>query len=55
MEQVQTVLGPVPVERLGVTLMHEHLVIGWPGWVFDPLARFDRMRVTSLLLERYVS
>jgi phosphotriesterase-related protein len=52
MKQVQTVLGPVPVERLGVTLMHEHLVLGWPGWVFDPLARFDRMQVTSLLIKR---
>ena len=52
MKQVQTVLGPVPVEQLGVTLMHEHLVIGWPGWIFDPLARFDRMKVTSLLIER---
>jgi phosphotriesterase-related protein len=52
MKQVQTVLGPVPVTQLGVSLMHEHLVIGWPGWVFDPLARFDRMKVTSLLIER---
>jgi phosphotriesterase-related protein len=52
MEQVQTVLGPVPVEQLGITLMHEHLVVGWPGWVFDPLARFDRMRITSMLIER---
>ena len=52
MQQVQTVLGPVPVEQLGITLMHEHLVIGWPGWVFDPLARFDRMRITSMLIER---
>jgi phosphotriesterase-related protein len=52
MKQVQTVLGPVPVEQLGVTLMHEHLVIGWPGWVFDPLARFDRMKVTGILVER---
>ncbi|RPJ25261.1 MAG: phosphotriesterase, partial [Planctomycetaceae bacterium] len=52
MKQVQTVLGPVPVDQLGITLMHEHLVIGWPGWVFDPLARFDRMRVANLLIER---
>ena len=52
MKQVQTVLGPIPVEQLGISLMHEHLVIGWPGWVFDPLVRFDRMRVTSMLIER---
>jgi hypothetical protein len=52
MKQVQTVLGPISVEQLGVSLMHEHLVIGWPGWVFDPLARFDRMKVTAMLIER---
>jgi phosphotriesterase-related protein len=52
MKQVQTVLGPVSVEQLGVTLMHEHLVIGWPGWVFDPLARFDRLKVAGMLVER---
>jgi phosphotriesterase-related protein len=52
MKQVQTVLGPVPIEQLGVTLMHEHLVIGWPGWIFDPLARFDRMKVASQLINR---
>jgi phosphotriesterase-related protein len=52
MKHVQTVLGPVAVDQLGVTLMHEHLVVGWPGWVFDPLARFDRMRVSGRLVER---
>jgi phosphotriesterase-related protein len=52
MKQVQTVLGPVPVDQLGITLMYEHLVIGWPGWVFDPLARLDRMKVANLLIER---
>src|SRR5919106_4738941 len=49
MKPVQTALGPVPVEQLGVTLMNEHLVIGFPGWVFDPFARFDRVRIASLL------
>ncbi len=52
MKQVQTVLGPVPVDNLGMTLVHEHLVIGWPGWVFDPLARFDRLKVTGMLVDR---
>ncbi len=31
-QQVQTVTGPIPPERLGRTLMHEHLQIGYPGW-----------------------
>ncbi len=52
MKQVQTVLGPVPVDQLGVTLMHEHLLIGFPGWVFDPAARFDRSKVTTMLIDR---
>ncbi|MBI3327900.1 MAG: phosphotriesterase [Nitrospinae bacterium] len=52
MKHVQTVLGLVPVDQLGVTLMHEHLLIGWPGWVFDPIVRFERVRVTNQLVER---
>lgn len=36
-EQVNTVCGPIPVAQLGVTLMHEHLVIGYPGWEADTL------------------
>ena len=34
---VNTVTGPIPVDRLGVTLMHEHLVMGIPGWQADTL------------------
>ncbi|MER8457703.1 hypothetical protein NKH17_32900 [Mesorhizobium sp. M1334] len=47
---VQTVTGPIPVERLGRTLMHEHLFIAFPGAWFDPLAKFDRAE----LIERAV-
>jgi phosphotriesterase-related protein len=36
-ELVNTVCGPIPVADLGVTLMHEHLVIGYPGWEADTL------------------
>jgi predicted metal-dependent phosphotriesterase family hydrolase len=28
---VNTVTGPLPVDELGVTLMHEHIVIASPG------------------------
>ncbi len=42
MATVATVLGPVDCSDLGVTLIHEHLLIGWPGWDRDPRARFDR-------------
>jgi phosphotriesterase-related protein len=36
-EFVNTVTGPVRVEDLGVTLMHEHVLIGYPGWEADTL------------------
>ncbi len=32
MRTVQTVSGGCTPEDLGPTLMHEHLLIGWPGW-----------------------
>lgn len=32
---VQTVTGPVDVEKLGTTLMHEHFVFGFPGYQGD--------------------
>ena len=34
---VNTVTGAIPVSELGCTLMHEHLVIGYPGWEADTL------------------
>ncbi len=35
---VNTVLGPIAPENLGVTLMHEHLIYGYPGWQDDSAA-----------------
>ncbi len=35
MKTAMTVLGPVPVEELGVTSMHEHFVYGFPGHACD--------------------
>jgi phosphotriesterase-related protein len=32
MRAVQTVGGACAPEELGTTLMHEHLLVGWPGW-----------------------
>ncbi len=45
MPKINTVLGPVDAESLGLTLPHEHIVASYPGWECDPLARpvdFDR-------------
>lgn len=56
---VQTVLGPVEPSELGRTLVHEHLLIGWPGWHLDHRHRFDRTaalrrctEICSRLIER---
>jgi phosphotriesterase-related protein len=34
--EVQTVLGPIPPEDLGVTLMHEHLLLDATPWFKEP-------------------
>ena len=36
--RINTATGPVSVNDLGKTLMHEHLVIGFPGWDSDTAA-----------------
>ncbi len=49
----QTVLGPVPVDQLGKTLMHEHLMIGWPGWESDAAAPpYNRKETAKLCIDR---
>jgi phosphotriesterase-related protein len=39
---VQTVTGPVRPEDLGRTLIHQHLVFGYPGWENAVLSPFDK-------------
>ena len=50
---VHTVLGPCRTSDLGVALMHEHLLIGWPGWENDAAAQpMSRAEVRRLCVER---
>lgn len=43
MDTVNTVTGTCTPGELGRTLVHEHLMVGYPGWNMDALAgRFDR-------------
>lgn len=43
MEKVNTVTGTCTPAELGRTLVHEHLLVGYPGWYMDELApRFQR-------------
>ncbi len=61
MGQVQTVLGPVDADRLGVTLMHEHVFVlspeiqqNWPtGWdeeqgVADAVVRLNELAAAGV-------
>src|SRR5437899_7794181 len=50
---INTVLGPCKPDDLGVTLMHEHLLIGWPGWETDTAAPpFKRKETLKLCVDR---
>lgn len=48
-QSIQTVTGPIPASALGRTLMHEHMMIGYPGWESDTIRpgprRSDMVRV----------
>jgi phosphotriesterase-related protein len=50
--EVNTVLGAISPDELGVTLVHEHIVFGYPGWYGDTVARFDRDQVKAAAVER---
>lgn len=52
MGSVNTVLGPISAERLGKTLVHEHIIGGYPGWECDALARpYDREKIVSICIK----
>ncbi|RWK11047.1 MAG: phosphotriesterase-related protein [Mesorhizobium sp.] len=51
---IQTVTGPISVESLGRTLMHEHLFIAFPGAWFDPFVKFDRPALIEEAVRRLV-
>ena len=58
MQTVQTVGGPCAPGDLGLTLMHEHLLVGWPGWeayaAEDRAARRERVaRCVDRMRELY--
>jgi phosphotriesterase-related protein len=48
---VNTVTGQIPPKDLGITLMHEHVVFGYPGWSGDcTLAPYDRKAALAAAL-----
>ncbi|OHD69381.1 MAG: hypothetical protein A2W19_05580 [Spirochaetes bacterium RBG_16_49_21] len=51
MAKINTVLGPISSDDLGLVLAHEHIVAAYPGWECDPLSRpYDRERIASICL-----
>ncbi len=50
---INTVLGTCTPDDLGATLMHEHLLIGWPGWETDTAAPpFERRETLKMCIDR---
>lgn len=52
MPDVMTVTGPVPAERLGRVLVHEHIRISYPGDWLDPNLTYDRTRCVETAVDR---
>lgn len=53
MDRLNTVTGAVSPDDLGLTLVHEHLLIGYPGWAMDALApAFRRADAASRGVDR---
>ena len=50
--QVQTVLGPIDTADLGTTLVHEHVVMAYPGDQLDPAWSWDREATVELAVQR---
>jgi len=53
MRDVQTVTGRCAPDALGLTLVHEHLLVGWPGWEAEaPADRAARGEHVARCVER---
>ena len=53
MKTINTVTGTITTDKLGTTLMHEHLLVGWAGWELDCKApRFDRKAALKGAIDR---
>jgi phosphotriesterase-related protein len=49
-QQVETVLGSVGADELGVVLVHEHVMVDWIGAAFTSPARYNRDEIVELAL-----
>src|SRR3569832_455350 len=54
MTQVNTVTGPIDSSQLGRTLIHEHVLIGFPGWYMDARApAFKRAEAIERVVDAF--
>jgi phosphotriesterase-related protein len=52
--KIQTVTGAVSPDDLGVTLVHEHVLYGYPGWEGDrTVAPLDRERIVGTAITMF--
>lgn len=50
---IQTTTGLFPIDKLENVLMHEHIVLGYAGWFYDPrCAEFDHDTAEKQTLDR---
>ncbi len=50
---INSVLGPIAPDDLGITLVHEHLIFGYPGWQYDTAATpYDREKLAGSCVEK---
>jgi phosphotriesterase-related protein len=52
MAQVQTVTGPVDATDLGRTLVHEHIVISWPGEEYERTPGWTRPDIVARAVDK---
>lgn len=53
-DTIHTVLGPRPISALGRTLIHEHVLIGYPGWFMDVrMPRFVRAEALDRVVDAF--
>lgn len=51
---VNSVLGSIHPDDLGVTLIHEHLIFGFPGWQYDTAAPpYDREETAAICVQKF--
>ena len=50
---IQTTTGQFSIQKLEKVLMHEHIVLGYAGWFYDPrYAEFDHAKAEEKTLDR---